>query len=449
MVNDPSTATNMSIPSELLVAVKNIIAGYLEEYGTATFVELAKIIREQKVRGAITISNSQIKSGINQLVDSNVLVKEATKNIFSLGQNHEIETPDSFIPKKQFNSLEDILSIAIDPIRVLEYFNNKGVTLRSSNLDITLFAAQINMRIHEFGGNRYILCPIPRFLIAEANIETGIAISVHFDYDMCTIRDGISGYSDEDIWNGFHANAYQIALETNEFWISSFNDGLTVHPEFLGDRFQVSPREMAIIFIHYLLNDLASGMQDSDSFIDNRIYLQIFEQLPEYRGDCPAKRRVISAYFDFLASVLDSLTDARDTNPSKYEHVVEQFLIFLFGNDKYSTIWIQDGFWDMIDANKLKQYAELLFEHLLTGKNPKHELDAIRDAMDLSDYIETMPKKKEPICRAFNTVFDERYLKDTSLIADIGKRFFNWSRDNLDENLIARANNLLDNLIDA
>lgn len=64
MAEDQVPESAVSIQPELLAAVKTIVAKYLEFHRLATFVELIKIIREQKKIKNITISNLQIKAAV-------------------------------------------------------------------------------------------------------------------------------------------------------------------------------------------------------------------------------------------------------------------------------------------------------------------------------------------------------------------------------------------------
>src|SRR5271157_2544067 len=96
MAHDPSSKSSTPLPSKILDAAKNIIARYLEEHGTATFVELAKVLRKQKAAGNLAITNSQIKAAIEQLDINSIVDCNDTES--ALSGNDRVPKPGYTTP---------------------------------------------------------------------------------------------------------------------------------------------------------------------------------------------------------------------------------------------------------------------------------------------------------------------------------------------------------------
>jgi len=82
MAYDHSSTSSTPLPPEIVDAAKGVIARYLEEHDSSTFVQLAKVLREQRASGNIDISNSQIKIAIEQLAMNGAISRH--ENEYSL-----------------------------------------------------------------------------------------------------------------------------------------------------------------------------------------------------------------------------------------------------------------------------------------------------------------------------------------------------------------------------
>ena len=119
MANDPSTTSSTPLPPELLAEVKGIIIGYLEWHRVATFVELAKLLRGKRAAGNIAISNSQIKVVIEQLVETNSIMRAGTEYSLPANENETVHNESNPLMVHINNFLDVIYDEQAKRARVL------------------------------------------------------------------------------------------------------------------------------------------------------------------------------------------------------------------------------------------------------------------------------------------------------------------------------------------
>ncbi|HME55417.1 MAG TPA: hypothetical protein VKM55_24630 [Candidatus Lokiarchaeia archaeon] len=124
MTKNASTKSSASLPTGLLDIVKKILRSYLEGREHTTFVELAKVLRDQKANGAIIISNAQIKAAIEHLASNDTILRNGNEYTSDNADPKKIDHRGAMLFEQEVKVLLEIEQIMNTSIPKVEKFES-------------------------------------------------------------------------------------------------------------------------------------------------------------------------------------------------------------------------------------------------------------------------------------------------------------------------------------
>ena len=97
MAEQHSTNPDSTISSELLAKVKQVIVSHLESNHSATFVQLARLLREQKHAGKLVITSQQVKAVIEHFEANGMIMRAGNGFILPARESSDEEKLQQFV----------------------------------------------------------------------------------------------------------------------------------------------------------------------------------------------------------------------------------------------------------------------------------------------------------------------------------------------------------------